>query len=447
MPLTLHRVRSVLLVLPFALIACTGQSDVTPAAQATEIIEPTLSETTPTTVLPTATVAATEEIAPTTLHLWWPEPLAPIDDEDAADQLSAQISAFQNANPTVLVDFRLKSVSDVAGQEIGTLMSTLRTAAGIAPSALPDLTLIRRSDLLAAAQAGLLQPLRTPPAILNDLHPVVVELGSAEGETYGLAYMVDVEHLAFLEGVETPGRWRFDDVIDSEFAYVFPAGRVNTLSSVFLAQYLDAGQSETASQELLIGGELAIDENVLRSVYSFYEDAVEAGVINPDVLEYITPTDYAIPLVEGEVNASVVNSSLYLTLRSEGALLDYGLIPTASGESATVADGWMWVLTTPDAQQQEAAMLFLNWMMGVERQERYSRAIHMLPSQRTALRGLSDIDYAEFVDGLLTRATLPLSDTGGGTPARVVQSGLAMVIGGQRTADQATREVIAQLSG
>jgi ABC-type glycerol-3-phosphate transport system substrate-binding protein len=446
MPFTLHRVRSVLLVLPFVFIACSGQPTATPAAQATEIIEPEFTPTN-TPFLPTATVAATEEIAPTTLHVWWPEPLAPVDDEDAADLLSAQISAFQNANPTVLVDFRLKSVSDVVGQEIGTLMSTLRTAAGVAPSALPDLTLIRRADLLAAAQAGLLQPLRTPPAILNDLHPVVAELGSAEGETYGLAYMVDVEHLAFLDNTETPTRWRLDDVIDSEFTYVFPAGRVNTLSSVFLAQYLDAGQSETASQELLIGGELAIDENVLRSVYAFYEQAVETGVINPDVLEYITPRDYAVPLAEGELNAGVLNSTLYLTLRSQGAALDYAMFPTASGESATVADGWLWVLTTSDAGQQEAAMLFLNWMMGVERQERYSRAIHMLPSQRTALRGFSDTDYTEFVDGLLTRATLPLSDTGGGTPARIVQSGLAMVIGGQRTADQATREVIAQLSG
>lgn len=437
--------RSVWLVLPFALIACSGQPTATPAAQATELIE---SATPPSTaILPTATVAITEEVAPTTLHVWWPEPLAPVDDEDAADLLSAQISAFQNANPTVLIDFRLKAVSGVVGQELGTLMSTLRTAAGVAPSALPDLTLIRRADLLAAAQAGLLQPLRTPPAILNDLHPVVVELGSAEGETYGLAYMVDVEHLTFPEDTETPGLWRFDEVIDSEFAYVFPAGRVNTLSSVFLAQYLDAGLNQTASQELLIGGELAIDENVLRSVYSFYEEAVNQGVINPDVLEYITPRDYATSLVEGEVNAGVVTSTLYLALRSQGAALDYGLIPTASGEAATVADGWMWVLTTPDAGQQEAAMLFLNWMMQVERQERYSRAIHMLPSQRTALRGFSDADYAEFVDGLLTRATLPLSDTGGGTPARVVQSGLAMVIGGQRTADQATREVIAQLSG
>lgn len=436
----------VLLVLSFVLIACSGPATVTPAAQATELIEPQITPTnTPT--LPTATAAATEEIAPTTLHIWWPEPLAPINNEDAADLLSAQISAFQNANPTVLVDFRLKAVSDVAGQETGTLMSTLRTAAGVAPSALPDLTLIRRADLLAAAQAGLLQPLRTPPAILNDLHPTVVELGNAEGVAYGLAYMVDVEHLAFPEDTETPNRWRFEDVLDAEFAYVFPAGRVNTLSSVFLTQYLDAGRNQTASQQLLIGGELAVDENVLRSVYAFYEEAVEAGVIDPDVLEYITPRDYAAALAEGEVNAGVVSSTMYLTLRSQGAALDYAMIPTASGEASSVVDGWMWVLTTPDARKQEAAMLFLNWMMGVERQERYSRAIHMLPSQRTALRSLSDADYAEFVDGLLTRASLPLSDTGGGTPARIMQSGLAMVIGGQRTADQATREVIAQLSG
>jgi ABC-type glycerol-3-phosphate transport system substrate-binding protein len=170
-------------------------------------------------------------------------------------------------------------------------------------------------------------------------------------------------------------------------------------------------------------------------------------VIDPEVLEYITAQDYASPLAEGEINAGAVTSSLYLRLHAEGTALDYGLIPTSSGESATVADAWMWVLTTPDAGQQEAAMLFLNWMMGVQRQERYSAAVHMLPSQRTALRALTDTDYAVFVDGLLTRATLPLSDTGGGTPARVMQSELAMVIGGQRTAEQATREVIAQLSG
>src|SRR5690606_11626731 len=106
----------VLLVLSFVLIACSGPATVTPAAQATELIEPQITPTnTPT--LPTATAAATEEITPTTLHIWWPEPLAPINNEDAADLLSAQISAFQNANPTVLVDFRLKEIGRASCRE------------------------------------------------------------------------------------------------------------------------------------------------------------------------------------------------------------------------------------------------------------------------------------------------------------------------------------------
>ncbi len=447
--LNIPSIRFILLMLPCLLAACAGGSDPNLGAQMTEIIEPertaavTSSALTPTV----ATAEAAPSSSPRSLHLWWPEPLAPVDDEDAVELLSAQISGFQNANPDVLVDFRLKSVASLSGQEVGSLMSTLRSAAAVAPGALPDLTLLRRSQLLEAVQAGLLQPFRIPAAISNDLHPAVIELGSPDGSAYGLAYVVEVKHMAMNANVEPPSRWRFEDVLAAEYGFVFPAGRVNTLSDVFLVQYLNAGRAQSPPQELVLDGELAIDSTVLRSVYEFYEAAVAGGIIDPVVLEYITADDYATALIEGEVTAGVVTSTLYLSLLEQGAALDYGLIPTVSGEAATVVDGWMWVLTTPDAQKQETAMRFLNWMMDVDRQAAYSSAVNMLPSQRTALRGLSLSAYATFVDGLLTGATLPLSDTGGGTPARVVQSALAMVISGQRTAEQAAREVIAQLSG
>jgi ABC-type glycerol-3-phosphate transport system substrate-binding protein len=317
----------------------------------------------------------------------------------------------------------------------------------VAPGALPDLTLVRRSDLLEAVQSGLLQRLRISASIVNDLHPAVADLGNMDDVTYGLAYMVDVEHLAISQDAVLPERWRFEDVLEAHFAYVFPAGRTNTLSDSFLVQYLNAALDLTAGQDLLLNGELAIDANVLRSVYEFYERAVEADVIDSLVLEYITDNDYATSLAQGDVPAGVVTSTLYLTLLDDGAALDYGLIPTQTGQPATVVDGWLWVITTSDAGQQEAALRFLNWMMNVDRQGAYASAVHMLPSLRTALRAWSDTGYAAFVDSLLTQATLPLSDIGGGTPARVMQSALAMVISGQRTADQATREVIAQLSG
>ena len=87
-----------------------------------------------------------------------------------------QISAFQTANPDVEVEFRLKKAQDVGG-----IMSTLRAASLVAPGALPDLTLLRRSDVLAAAQAGLIMPMddRAEAPVLDNLHPMVARWGTS----------------------------------------------------------------------------------------------------------------------------------------------------------------------------------------------------------------------------------------------------------------------------
>ena len=126
--------------------------------------------------------------------------------------------------------------------------------------------------------------------------------------------------------------------------------------------------------------------------------------------------------------------------------LNFTPIPTASGQPATVLDGWMWVLTSADSEQQALALRFLNWMMDIDRQGGYDSAISMLPSQRTALRQWESAEYSAFVDSLINNATLPLSDSAGGTAARVIQSALASVISGQRSAEQATQDVITQLA-
>ena len=97
--------------------ACAGTTAPESGAQAPEFIEPVSTATTNRVPTPTPAAVETEEsITPRTLHIWWPEPLASVNDEDAAEVLSAQISGFQNANPDVLIDFRLKAVATVGGQ-------------------------------------------------------------------------------------------------------------------------------------------------------------------------------------------------------------------------------------------------------------------------------------------------------------------------------------------
>ena len=145
---------------------------------------------------PTATLVPTPD-EPTSMVIWWPEPLSPLDNSDAADLLSQQISAFQTAQGNVEVELRLKAVDGLGG-----IMSTLRAAGPVAPGALPDLTLMRRSDLQAAVQFGLIYPVGEgiSPAVMDDLYPAALALGQVDEQLFGLPYMLEVQHTAFRSG-------------------------------------------------------------------------------------------------------------------------------------------------------------------------------------------------------------------------------------------------------
>ncbi|HVU12200.1 MAG TPA: extracellular solute-binding protein [Phototrophicaceae bacterium] len=429
------RLRFFALAAVWILAACAA-----PAAPPTQVaVTASISTLAPATPTNTPVLAATPEATPNaiTLTLWWPEPLAPIDNQAASNLLVEQIRAFEAANSDVTVNFRLKNDQDVGG-----IMSTLKTASLVAPGALPDLTLLRRSDMIAAAQAGLIMPLdeHAEASILDNLHPMVSALGRVNDRLYGLPYNVEVEHMVYQAGKYALDRWSFANVLAQKAAFVFAAGRANSLSDVFLVQYRDAtGTLESST--------ISPDADQLRTLFQFYQQAVSEKLIDPTVLQYVIPDDFRGGLVQGDIPAGVVTSTLYLRMIAEGAKLDYAPIPTVSGEPTTVVDSWMWVLTSADSEQQMAAMRFLNWMQDADRQGKFNQTIDMLPSQRSALRQWEDPDYAAFIDTLLNNATMPLTESSSGVAARTIQSALASVINGQRSAEQATQDVMTQLSG
>lgn len=414
-------------------------------------------QTTTVTTLPAVTPAVTAEVAatvevetapatpeptpagPRELVIWWPEPLAPLDNEVAAEILSEQLSAFQReTNEEIAVEFRLKRVGSVGG-----IMPTLRTASAVAPGALPDLTLMQRNDLLIAVQNGLIHPLDPAqfPAILEDLSDVGVALGTAGGTLYGLPYTLTVSHMVYApvddNRIES---WRFADLLADETPFRFPAARTNSISDMLLLQYIAAGGS------LLDIAENNINAAALFDTFAFYDQAVATGMIDPLVLEYTTPFDYFDDwLTNTPQTPALLTSTMYLSLADTGATFTVGPIPSSSGEAMGVVDGWMWVLTTPDAERQARALRVLNWMLNAGRQSRYTRAIHMLPSQRTALRQLSDSSYATFIDTILDESILSLSESESGSTVRVIQTAFEDVIAGVRSADEATQDVLLQL--
>ncbi|GEM_PF-338993 len=407
---------------------------VTPA----EFVSPTL-ETSPmpeTSIISDSSVVQLPTPAPVTLRLWLPEPLAPVDNEDAAELLSEQISGFQAANPDIRLDLRLKRPNDTGG-----IMSTLISANVVAPNALPDLTLFRRADLINAVESDLIESLDAflPVAMLGGLPATVVQLGQVNGQIMGVPYALDVAHFAYHPAQTRLTTFTFDEYLSLEIAFIAPLAQTAGISDVLLAQVVAAGGIITPD------GGLQIDADSLTSIFAFY--AGESGLEIPPLqsLEYTTVSDYRTAFMSGEFPAAFVYASDYLTLTDEGASITYAVIPTTTGETVTVFDGWMWVVTTSDTERQRAAMRFLSWMFEAGRQAQYTRTVAYVPSQRAALALWEDLDYAAFLGDLLDAGVPRLTGSAGIMSARVLQSALASVINGQLSPSQAALEAVAQL--
>ena len=430
---------AVLWLLGIALLiaACSGDN------QSAEDMTPTLNATVPPTLAVTAAPLAAEitpeAVEPTEIHIWWPDTIAPPGNSDASALLTSQIEGFQTARADVLVSSRLKKIDGAGG-----IITSLRSASAVAPGALPDLTLIRREDLAAAAQAGLIQPLEglVSSAILGDLYTSALALGQVNGELYGLPYALQVQHVAYQgESAADDLTWRLEDVLARDISFVFPAaGRSGGIGDVFLLQYLAAGGS------LLEDGTLSLNADALHDTLAFYEQGVRTGTISSSVLDYNSAIVYQDQLADGVIDAGLVTSTGYLDLLASGVDLQPAPIPTVSGQPVTVLSGWMWVLVTNDANRQALVADFLSWMLDAERQGQYTHAVHLLPSQRTALRQWDETGYVEFLSGLLTNARLPLPEGAGGTVSRALQNALTAVLSGQATADEATAAVVQQLT-
>ena len=424
-----------LIVLPL-LIACSTVNS--PGANVTAEM---IRTDTPVAVAQEPTLAPTPTLEPTALTLpsmviWWPEPLAPLNNAEANEMLSEQISAFKASQGNIDVQLRRKMESGVGG-----IMSTLRAASPVAPGALPDLTLMRRSDVSSAAQAGLIYPLEglISSAVSNDLYRAALSLGQVNEQLYGLPYLLEVQHMAF-SPLDMPPPARFEDILTQEVSFALPVAQVDQINNVLMVQYLDAGGT-------LPNGETAtLDSDALFATLQFYEDALAEGLIDPAVINYVSAADYQADLLDGTLGSGLVNSTQYLNLLQSGASLEFGPVPTASGSVVGEVDGWMWVLTTSSPDRQALVGRFLNWMLNASRQGEYSQAVNMIPSQRTALQTWEDSPYIRFLRQLLNNALPPLSDSEGGSTLRSVQNALVAVLSQTSTADEAAQDLLDRFS-
>lgn len=376
---------------------------------------------------------------PITVRVWWPDSLYNADNQNIVDILEAQFENFNNTHPFIHAEVRLKRSE---GQ--GSIISTLLAAEEVAPGAIPDLVLLRRDDLALAVQNGIARPMEdwVPDTIRDGLLPNTLALGQIDTRLYGLPYLLRIDHLVFRTSAFDTSPTTYEDVLNSDSGFLLPGGLQpnQSVNNVILGQYLAEGGRLVDESGIPI-----LDEIPLQKVISFYENGVQQGIFNPEILGYDLPVDYWSRFAQGDATLAVVSSTDFLQRQSGLQNVSFAALPAQASDALTLLDGWMWTLTTGNPEQQDGALEFLKWMMRVDQQAEFSEAISILPSLTPALRIWSNDTYTQQVMRWLPESLILPIDQRNNPAAVQLQAAFAAVINGM-SAEDAVSEALKNLT-
>ncbi len=372
---------------------------------------------------------------PPDLTIWLPDTLANFS-TDALSAFGAATDDFalrQNINALI----RIRRASEAGG-----ILSTLRSASGVAPRALPTVTLLRRGDLLLATQERLIEPL--PPLLTESAAQAMSStrrLCEVGGVLMGIPFLVDVQHMVYLPQPEVDyDGWRFEDVLARGLPLQFAGNATISVNPTLYVQYIAAGGRIDEQ------GVLEYDAVALRQVLDFYEDAREAGLIDEQTLLFTSPVQYATALSAAGERQWGALASQYLRALTFEPDLRFAPLPTPDGTLSTVLEGWCWVLVSRDERAQPLAVDYITHMSSAPSVVSLARSVWMLPSQKELLAEVLTGDQAAFYAQLLANALIIPSDAASVAVGRALQEAFRAVLNGSR-AEEAVRAASALLGG
>ncbi|MFN8420705.1 MAG: extracellular solute-binding protein [Anaerolineae bacterium] len=365
------------------------------------------------------------------LTIWWPSSLYPAVDTTAQALLDQQRVRYAN-QAGITINIRVKRPEGIGG-----IYSTLRNAAVVAPATVPDLIIVRRSDLLTAVQDGLVAPIDVTALRIDDWFSSALTLGTVGGVQYGIPYTLELQHMVYLLKAFDSQPHRLADIFNAKQSYLFPGNGSKGVNATLLGQYLAAGGRMVDDQ-----GEHTLDREPLVRTLSAYQRASDDGLIGADWLDYNDPDSYLALLTNSSVTAGQIDSTSYLGMGTkEEAAFGYAPIPDGSG----VVDGWLWALTAQEPQQRERAADLLRYLLDTDRLSMFTGNLGVLPARRSALEAW-ETDYATFADALLRSNIVPPPDEIDPMLGAALQAAFESVITGKQSASAATDAAIAQLA-
>lgn len=389
-------------------------------------------------VTPTLTATATLTDSTITLTLWTVEAFSPKVEGEAGKFVRDGLQTFERNNPDLKVNLLLKKASGKGG-----VLDFLRTAKEVAPTILPDVVVMNATDLPQAYTEGLLQPLdnRLDRSLVQDLLPAARRMGTFNERLIGVPLGLEMEHTVYNTKMLTAAPVLWTDVLSSNTRYLFPAKGVNGLvNDITLSLYFSTGGTFRTDE-----GKLIINDQVLRQVLDFYQQAVAQGVIDTDVLQIASTAELWPAYLKSEAGLAQISVRQYLADRSSLKNSTFAPLPVQKiGHTPIpISHGWVLALITQDVTRQRAALRLIEWFLSSSNNAAWNRLTYSIPTRDTAYKQLAGDDpYWAFLTEQLNNAQPQPSFDGYDRVGRIIQQALEQVIRGEASPEQATATVV-----
>ncbi len=345
----------------------TGCSLLSPPASSPALLPTTTAaptEAAPT--LPPPAVATPTPTGPQTLRLWLPPRFARQEDSETDDLLWARLQAWQEAHPQIRLDVRIKAEEGPAN-----ILDALQKTAAAAPANLPDLVILQRSDLEAAAALGILHPLDGLTLTLDDPNwfPVAQELGMIQNTQAGLPLALDALVIVYRQDAFTEPPQSWQDFSAAGVPVLFPAQDPRARLPFLL--YRAYGGL------LHVDGQPALDEPALSTTLTFFAEGARTGWFSARAADFSSYEAVWDEYRNGRQRAVVTWLSAYL--QDKPAQSQVMPIPGAEGAPIALVDGWVLALAGESADQQAAAIRLAEYLTEGAFLADWTQAVGLLP--------------------------------------------------------------------
>jgi ABC-type glycerol-3-phosphate transport system substrate-binding protein len=392
------------------------------------------------TPIPSPPVAAPIEPEPTPtttmLRIWGPIEFSPGGDERGGALFHQQIQAFEQSHPDIDVIYEPKTFEGPAA-----LPNFLRAASPVAPEILPDIVLMPGELLEEVARTGLLFPLDTlvSDSLREDLFPFATRDTRVEGRWLAVPLVVHMEQGVALSGTLEEPVLMLERLLRQDAPVWLFAGQGRNegeMNNALLVQLLAISESRPGPGNLPQQEEIA-------ALLATLQAAQQRGSIPRQVLQLQDHSLLFDRLETGLASLIQTNSRHYLLQRDDYPTLTFAPLPTVTGRTDTVVEGYLFGVTTNDPRQQEAVRQFLDWSFESTRLGEWSQDAHWLPARRAALEvALDDVDYRTFASERLENGWL----RPGGQPwigfAQAMQEQFRAVMTEQKSPVDAANEIV-----